>query len=301
MPGNLPEQYRKAMRAHRLGYALYQPDLYTRLHPGILGYLDDDRTWHPLLDLTQTPISNLTQGGTPVPEHKYTPFSPPVPKDPDARFWGPKVSSKSTETTLSLASSADALALGLPLEVGGAVEYQSKADFGAVLLCDDAVVADGFDVRDPSLAWLKRNSAALLADFPDLKRHGVCVATWTYSATSVHINAWEGTGRKVVLGFKVGAAAAAAGVGNAGSSQMAWSRVEGSSGWAHFVDGEKRVVFFSGVKVNYGVFGPRGQAEKRWRGAKSDKFLVHRMLGGDDDESCVAEVEIFGDDYDEVK
>lgn len=283
------------MRSHRLGYGLHKPDLYTRLHPGILGFLDEDSTWHPLLDLTQTPIFNITQG-KPVEDVNYTPFSTPVLKEPDSRFWGPRVSNKHTEVSIALETEAGALALGLPVDVGGAIEYQSKTDFGAILMCDDAVVADGFDVRDPFLSWLKKNSAALLADFPDVKKHGVCIATWTYSAASVHVNAWQGAEQKVVVGFKVGAT----GVGSLGP-ETSWYRGHASSGWSHFVDGQKRVVFFSGVKVTYGVFGPREQAEKQWRGLRSDKFLVQRQ--GDDGaegESCVAEVEIFGDDYDEV-
>ncbi|RYO95985.1 hypothetical protein DL765_011723 [Monosporascus sp. GIB2] len=295
MGGDLSERYRNAMRPHRaFGYALYEPVPYARLFPGVLGYLDEKRQWHPLLDLTKSPIFNIVSGKS-VEPNTYTPFLPPVGKMPDSRFWEPRVSSKHKETEIKLEAEADALALGLPATVGGALEYQSSVDFGAILMCDDAVVAEGFDVRDPFLVWIKKNSAALLVEFPDLRRHGAYIATWTYSAAKIHINAWEGVQHKVVLGFQVGAT----GVGNVGP-ETSWFRGRASNGWSHYVD-SKRVVFFSGVKVKYGMFGSREEVEKKWRGQRSDKFLVDK-LGNDDEEpeTSMAEIELLGDDYDVV-
>ncbi|KAH6972077.1 hypothetical protein BKA56DRAFT_620646 [Ilyonectria sp. MPI-CAGE-AT-0026] len=294
MGGDLSERYRTAMRPHRaFGYALYEPVPYARLFPGVLGYLDEKRQWHPLLDLTKRSIFNIVRGEAVEPE-TYTSFLIPVGKTPDSRFWGPRVSSKHSETEVKLEAEADALALGLQATVGGAIEYQSRVDFGAILMCDDAVVAEGFDVRDPFLAWIKKNSAALLAEFPDLQKHGIYIPTWTYSAAETHINAWEGVEHKIVLGFQVGAT----GVGNVGPG-TSWSRGRASNGWSHYLDG-KRVVFFSGVKVKYGMFGPREEVEKKWRGQPSDKFLVHRLSDEDDGEleSSLAEMEVLGDDYD---
>jgi hypothetical protein len=206
------------------------------------------------------------------------------------------VSTKHSETTVAIETEADALALALPVTVGGAVEYASKTDFGAILMCDDAVVTEGFDVREPFLAWLKKNSTALLEDFPDLKKHGAYVCTWTYSASNIHINAWEGAEHKVTLGFQVGAT----GIGSLGP-ETTWVRGRTSNGWAHFVDGEKRVVFFTGVKIAYGVFGPRKEVEKKWRGVQRDKFVVVGRSDEHEDAACVAEVELIGDDYDKIQ
>jgi hypothetical protein len=295
MRGDHAERYRKSMRPHPFGYALYKPPLYSRLFPGVLGYLDDDREWHPVLDLNRGEILNIATGQTIDPQ-RYTPFATPVLKTPDARFWEPRVSSKHSETAIAIGCAADALALALPVSVGGAVEYASKKDFGAILMCDDAVENEGFDVRAPFLAWLKKNAATLVKDFPDLKEHGIYIATWTYSASNIHINAWEGSEHTVTLGFHAGAT----GIGSVGPS-TSWARGRTSNGWAHFATGEKRVVFFTGVKVACGVFGRREEVTRKWRGVQKDRFLVDLGHDGDDEDAvCVAEVELFGDDYDRI-
>jgi len=291
MGGGLAERYRKSMRPHDFGYAMYKPPLYSRLRPGLLGYLDEDREWHPLLDLTKHPIFNLTTN-QPADSQRYTRFATPVLKTPDSRSWEPRVSTKHSETAIAINCEADALAAALPVTVGGAVEYASKTDFGAILMCDDDVVNEGFDVRDPFLKWLKNNSAALLEDFPDLGKHGVYIPTWTYSASNIHINAWEGSRHKVTLGFHVGAT----GIGAIGP-KTSWVRGRTSNGWADFDDGKKRVVFFTGVKVSYGIFGPREEITKKWRGAQKGKFIV---VGQAEDEACEAEIELFGDDYSQI-
>ncbi|KAK3991451.1 hypothetical protein QBC44DRAFT_367904 [Cladorrhinum sp. PSN332] len=290
MGNGLPYQYQKSMRYHRLGYALYKPPPFTRLFSGVLGYLDEDREWHPVLDLTQYPILNITTG-RPVSPQRYTPLAVPVLKTPDSRFWSPRVSSSSHETAIAINAEADALALALPVTIGGAVEYASQGDYGAILMCDNAVVNEGFDSRELSCKWLKKNSAALREDFPDLKKHGVYISTWTYSASNIHVNAWEGREHRVMLGFQVGAT----GIGSLGP-ETSWARGHTSNGWAHFVD-EKRVVFFTGVKVKYGVFGPREEVTGKWRGANKDKFLVFERGENGEDGACEAEVEPFGDNY----
>lgn len=71
--------------------------------------------------------------------------------------------------------------LALPATVGGAIEYACEGDFGAILTCDDAVVNEGLNIREPFLSLLKRNSAVP----PDLRTRGVDVSAWTYSASSV--------------------------------------------------------------------------------------------------------------------
>jgi hypothetical protein len=59
------------------------------------------------------------------------------------------------------------------------------------------------------------------------------------------------------------------------------------------------VVFFTGVKVTYGIFGPREEVTGKWRGVQKDKFLVLGR-GVDDDIACVAEVDLFGEDFDKI-
>lgn len=123
--------------------------------------------------------------------------------EPEARVWGPLISSNVRETNIKLEGDAEALSIGLPADIGGLVQYNTNTDFGAVLMCDDEVVIEGYDFRNPFLAWLKRNSKELLKNYPDLKKYGVCAVTWTYSSTNIHIKAWANAGTAVTLGFNL--------------------------------------------------------------------------------------------------
>ncbi len=136
----------------------------------------------------------------------------------------------------TLGVGADASAFGLPFDVGGVVSYATAHGFGAVLVCDGDVVSEGFDYRDPFLVWLNQNASLSLSRYPYAKKHGVCVATWTYSTTDVYISAWEGGANSVTVGF----IATAAGVGQV-NPQTTWHRGHASSGWSTYTD-QKRVV-----------------------------------------------------------
>jgi hypothetical protein len=112
----------------------------------MLGYLDDEyQRWHPILDLTDA-LAVEAAG--------YGPLGYLQRSEPDTRRYGPLTADKVTETSVELAAGVGGAAVGLPMDVGGAVKYSTSGGFGAVLLCDDEVVSEGFDFRDPFLAWL---------------------------------------------------------------------------------------------------------------------------------------------------
>lgn len=217
MAPSLAELYRASMIPHRFGYALYEPVPFTSLRPGMLGYLDDYRRWHPILDLADAAAINAAG---------YTPIGRLQRSDPDSRRWGPRVSSNVNATNIELGGEINAQSLGLPVGIAGAVQYSTNADFGAVLMCDDDVISEGYNFRNPFLDWLKKNSKNLLADYPDLKKHGVCATTWTYSASDIHINAWTNSATILTIGFVVDAEPVAQ-----WNSEMSWVRSRSSSGW----------------------------------------------------------------------
>lgn len=276
----LAQLYRDSMRRHRFGYALYEPVPFSRLRPGILGYLDDYQRWHPILDLADAKA---------VQAAGYPPVGYLQPSDPDVRRFGPLTSTGTARNGIELEADLGAAALGLPINVSGVFNYSTSGSFGAVLMCDSDVVSEGFDFRDPFLVWLKQNAKALFAKYPDVKKHGICAVTWTYSSTDIHINTWEGADNSLTVGFKLGAA----GVMNVGP-ETTWSRGHSTSGWSAWTD-QKRVVFFTGVKIGTGIFGLKEQHEKGWRGEES--FMVE----GDDEDDYRVDVELFGDDWHRIK
>ncbi|KAL2157884.1 hypothetical protein VTH06DRAFT_4937 [Thermothelomyces fergusii] len=277
---SLATRYREAMRRHRYGYALYEPAPFERLRPGMLGFLDEYQRWHPVLDLADA--AAVTAAG----------FEPPARlqrAEPDVRRFGPLTASGVKETSITLEAGAGAAALGLPVQVSGALEYSSSGDFGAVLMCDADVVSEGFDFRDPFSVWLRAHAGRLFARYPEAREHGLCAATWTYSSTDVHITAWHGTDKRVVVGFDADVAGAA----KAGP-KTTWHRGSSSVGWSSWT-GQKRVVFFTGVKIRPGLFGVREQHESRWRGsefffADDDKTQERYRVG----------LELIGDEWHQI-
>lgn len=271
-------RYREAMRQHRFGYALYEPVPFTRLRPGMLGFLDEYQRWHPILDLTDAAA---------VKEAGLGPLGSTQRAEPDVRHFGPLTASGVAETSVDLTAGVGAAALGLPLEIGTALQYSTSGNFGAVLMCDTEIVTEGFDFRDPFVVWLRRHAAQLFALYPDARKHGLCAATWTYATNDIHINAWQNSENVVVVGCNL----AVAGVANVGP-KVSWRRGLSGSGWSAWVD-QKRVVFFTGVKIRNGLFGTREEKEARWRGGE-EVFLVDDTETG---QSYVVELEMVGDDW----
>ncbi|GAB1311939.1 hypothetical protein MFIFM68171_02149 [Madurella fahalii] len=276
---SLGSRYRDAMRQHRFGYALYEPAPFSRLRPGMLGFLDEYQRWHPILDLSDA--ARVQAAG-------FGPLGPVQSSELDIRRFGPLTASGVAETSVDLSAGVGAAALGLPLDVGGVLQYSTSGDFGAVLMCDADVTAEGFDFRDPFVVWLKRHARQLFARFPETRQHGVYAATWTYASDDIHINAWKSTDNRVVVGFNL----AAPGIAKAGPT-MAWHRGSTGSGWSSWV-GQKRVVFFAGVKIRPGLFGLRTENEARWRGGRKEMFLADDP-DGEGEEGYGVSLEMIGD------
>jgi hypothetical protein len=127
---NIADHHRSSMIRHRYGYTLYEPELASRLHPGMLGFLYGHRRWHPLLNLTD-PIAVKAAG--------FDLIKAQILSETNIRSWGPLSSSTVNENEVVLAAGTDALSLDLPVGISGYTEYSTSTNFGAVLMCDDKV------------------------------------------------------------------------------------------------------------------------------------------------------------------
>ncbi|KAJ8133270.1 hypothetical protein O1611_g356 [Lasiodiplodia mahajangana] len=271
------------MRGHRFGYALYEPVPFERLYPGMLGFLDEYQRWHPILDLNDKEK---------VQAEGYFPLGYTQRADPKMRRYLPLTASSVLTTDIALRVNCDATAPSPPLDVSGVISYSTGGDFGAILVCDTEVVAEGFDFRDPFKVWLQRNAKLLFSKYPDAEKHGLCVATWTYSTTDIHISTWEGAGNSVT----VGCTASAMDIGPVGP-QTTWFRGHASSGWSSYTD-QKRVTFFAGVKIEKGPFGPLEKSEKSCCRC-SNRFMVE----SEDEPNgyYLARFELFGDNWYDIQ
>jgi hypothetical protein len=281
MAPTLRDQYRKAMKIHNFGYALYEPERFERLRPGTLGYFDVDFRWHPILNLADA--AEVAALGC-------TPFVAPRLRAPDSRHWDPLPSEGVDKRAVNAGSDVDVTSLGLPASVGAAYEYSSESNFGAVLMCDGDVIVEGYDVRKPFERWVRENKEAL-AKIDELRVHGVVVSTWTFSSESVHLNVWQNSENSVKVGVKAGAAGVAK--ADAGAE---WVRGRSGSSWTDWTDG-KRVVFFTGVKCVYKWLGRMStEPESNWRGG--EKFMIWDPESQD---AYEGEVDFFGRDLAEIE
>jgi hypothetical protein len=105
------------MRTHPYGYALFEPQDHARLRAGILGFLDEYKRWHPLLDLTDP--KGIAAAG-------FTPLESQILSGPDPRQWGPLAASTVKETKVDFGGNVSAASLGLLADVGGAVKYSTN-------------------------------------------------------------------------------------------------------------------------------------------------------------------------------
>ena len=71
-------------------------------------------------------------------------------------------------------------------------------------MCDTEVVVECFNHRDPFRKWPNQNADKLLQSFPTLRKHGIYIATTTYSCSHVHINVWHSKDDEIKIGVKVG-------------------------------------------------------------------------------------------------
>lgn len=270
--------YRDSMAKCPYGHAFFEPPvLGTSFGLGKMGYMDDEGHWRLVIDLADKQA--LKDG-------KYTPFRFPVEAEPDLQTWGPVKSANVAENKITLSGEADAAALGIPVGFGGAVEYESTSNFGAVLMSDVDVEVTGFDVRGPFIKWLEENAATIRKNHKrELGSRTLHAVIGIYASTDIFIHVMSDRGRKVVVGFK----AAAPGVASADLGTT-WARSSAGSHWRQVNKKDERVkkaMFALSVTLTFGIFG-----RKEVRGGSRTKWLEIQDPEGQD--SCEALIDAIG-------
>jgi hypothetical protein len=274
---DLGAQYAEAMLKHPYGFALYEPALFDRLKPGSVGYINKKGLWCPILDLTTKDYLN----------DGYSRFNVPVPEPKSLQRWDPCKAGQVKADEINFKAGVSAASFGFPAEVEGCIEYSTSTEYGAVLLCHDKVAVEGYDNRDRFKQWLKKNAKLLLQKNPEIKDHGICAVMRTYSATDIYITAWDNPEQKVRLGFSVQVPE----IGSLGP-EKAWSRAHSGAAGRSWAEGEKRVVFFAGVKFSFwGFLGAHEARDQAFRGGEEDEFEMEDVEDGG---SCMVHMEDWG-------
>lgn len=275
---NWAESYRDSMAKCPYGHAFFEPPvLGSSFGLGKIGYTDDQGHWRLIIDLADKQA--LKDG-------KYTPFRFPVEAEPDLQIWGPVKSANVAETKMALSGEADAAALGIPVGFGGAIEYESTSNFGAVLMSDVDVEVTGYDVRGPFIKWLQDNAAMIRKNHKsEVGSRTLHAVIGIYASTDIFIHVMSDRGKKVVVGFK----ATAPGVASADLGTT-WARSSIGSHWRQVNkkhDKVKKAMFALSVTLTFGIFG-----RKEVRGGSTTKWLEVEDPEGRD--SCEARIEPLG-------
>jgi hypothetical protein len=220
MSSHLAADYAKSMKRHPYRHAFYEPELFDALHPGMCGYLNELGQWQPIAEDLNDPEALKLEG-----------FSASSTLDkalPRKHKWGPKISNAVTYTKTGLKAGASSAPAGIPADASVLFDYQSSTDFGAILVCPETVVQEGFYHQEPFRKWAFDNATAILKAKPDAKTNGFWVVTTTDSTTDVWTNAWTSKDTQVSIAFKVDAVSA----GEIAPSGEFY-RADSASGWNH--------------------------------------------------------------------
>ena len=140
-------------------------------------------------------------------------------------------------------------ALQLPASVQAALKYTSSSDFGAILMTDSPIEKKAYLYKSPFNDWVRANSRQLLQTRGmEIKEHGLWIIRWTYSTSKASINAWVGTDKRVVVGFKVST------FGTDFGPKGEWHRGHADSSWDDYIPKEstdKLVVFAGALRYRY--------------------------------------------------
>lgn len=264
----LDQQYADLMKNHPFGIALYRPPPQSAFKPGVCGYFDGFGEWNSIAQLDD-PDSLNSMGLSPVREE--------LQKAPRENIkWGPKTAEFVKVKKISLSAGIDsALATALPVNLSAAYAYSTETANGAVLLTAPPVVHERYYFESHFKKWVKENAKILMQKRPEVKDYGFWIVTSTFATKLCEINMWK-TGGK---GVKVGFAAKAVGIGEAGPSGE-WKHNGKEDGWNGFgnLEGDEQfVVFFGGLKFQFSWF--IGESLKPATGSSS------RILRGVEPES----------------
>lgn len=107
--------------------------------------------------------------------------------------------------------------------------YSTTKVTGAILLTSAPITYERYFHASLFKNWVKQNALAILAGWPEVKKHDLWVVTSTFSTKKCAINMWNGHGK----GVKVGFTSDVLGIGSAGPSGD-WLRSQTDEGWSEY-------------------------------------------------------------------
>ena len=165
----------------------------------------------------------------------------------------------------------------IPVGADAQIKYESKSNFGAVLICAKPVTQTAYNDETLLRSWVKKNTK-LLSELhgPQICRYGLTLVTTTYTTSRCSINAWMDKGKEAVISAKVKAQM----LGDDGVT-LDYTDQLMDEDWTLYAEGPNKdgvVVFFDGfeyaswdwwwegVKLSLGNGGPAKERRNKEEG-----------------------------------
>jgi len=206
------------------GHALYKPVSTGIMHPGSAGFLDENGNWTSVFDITDK--ASLSKAGLETPSKNDLEY---LENGTTITFVDPWTSDGLTQ--VSIDASLEIPVPNAPVTLGGSIKYESKKDFGAVLVVTNPVENTKFknigDLRKwVQQSWSKINNQSYAHS---LHKNGLIIVHETYSTSEVSITAKMGTSSSGSISMDIELAKVVDGKGN-----VEWKIAKSSAACAHY-------------------------------------------------------------------
>lgn len=199
---NQSKEYMKLFAGRNEGYYLYQPLKYEDIHPGSIGYFDDNNIWNEITDVSD-PKKLAARGYSGLKRSLKELYR-------DTCTWNTRSSETLSERSYRGKAGASGAAGGVPVEGSGEMKYKTGSNGKAALIADGMVKIESythpFGMSIPD--WVRDNADRLIEDCGDLAReHGLIAVQSVWITDSCAITMSSGSNRDIDSALDVGATA----------------------------------------------------------------------------------------------
>ncbi|KAJ5361625.1 hypothetical protein N7541_002469 [Penicillium brevicompactum] len=238
---NESKEYMKLFAGKGDGNYLYKPLRYEELHPGSIGFFDEDNIWNEITDVSDP--KRLQEGG-------FTPLRRTL-KDLylDGAEWITRSAESLSEQSYRGKAGGSGAAGAVPVEASGELKYKTGSKGKAALVADGLVKIEKYThpFMPAIQKWVEENANKLVDECGESAReHGLVAVQAVWVTDSCAITMSSGSDRDIDTAVDVGAT----GFGKIGGGAAFIEKLE-SEGWTAYKSdaGSKgRVVSYNGLK-----------------------------------------------------
>ncbi|KAE8424001.1 hypothetical protein BDV36DRAFT_290098 [Aspergillus pseudocaelatus] len=235
----MPEEYAELMKHNGPEHYLYNPQRYSKLHPGSVGYFDKYGIWNQITDLSQ-PGDRHDIGFKGI--GKVLSYDVPTKS-----MWNDVSSGTEAESSFGLKGGLSGMVDAAPVEAEANASNKRGSSGTAALVTTEAVQNQRLEGGSGRLIsdWVKKNGKILMkSNYGDeIRDYGLWVIHTTWSTPECAIKMNSAFHRNTSAGLGVGATD----VGKIGGSGSSLKKLE-SKGWKSFQATESD----QGLVVAYG-------------------------------------------------